>query len=149
MAGHERHRDADRTDAKTERAVGLVMLALGVAVALGAGCELLGLYEPSDPGNVAIALAGFSTCVMWWVAIVKQRLAGALGSRALALDAAQSWACWALSLVTVVGALLERAFAWWWADVGAGVGIAAFLAYEGWLAIRVRAAAKREPLPSV
>lgn len=46
-------------------------------------------------------------------------------------DAFQTTACWWLSIITLAGMGLNQAFAWWWADPVAGLGMVAFLVKEG------------------
>jgi divalent metal cation (Fe/Co/Zn/Cd) transporter len=67
---------------------------------------------------------------MPWLAGQKRRTGEALGSRALVADAKQTYACWYLSVTTLVGLGLNAVLGWWWADPVAGLVIVAFLLRE-------------------
>jgi divalent metal cation (Fe/Co/Zn/Cd) transporter len=68
---------------------------------------------------------------MWWLARAKRRTAVALGSRSMEADAAQTTACWWLSLVVLAGSALNAFLGWWWADPVAALGVVIFLVREG------------------
>lgn len=57
--------------------------------------------------------------------------AASLGSRALEADSFQTSACLWLSVVGLVGIVLNAAFGLWWTDPVAALGIAALLVQEG------------------
>lgn len=120
----------ERLDARAHKLVGASLLLLAAYVAVEAGLALWGREEPR-PSLVGIALTVVSLAVMQWLARAKRRAARDLGSRALAADAFQTSACFWLSLVTLAGLGLNAAFAWWWADPVAALGMTAFIAREG------------------
>ncbi len=72
-----------------------------------------------------------SIAVMVWLAARKRRTAAALHSRALAADAAQTLACWRMSVVALAGIGLNATLGWWWADPVAALGITVLLVLEG------------------
>jgi divalent metal cation (Fe/Co/Zn/Cd) transporter len=87
--------------------------------------------ERPESSTVGIVLSAVSIAVMLWLAAAKRRAATTLRSSALRADAAQTMACWQLSVATLAGVGLNWAFGWWWADPVAALAIAALLIREG------------------
>ena len=118
------------------RGSGLVNFAQGAIgtfaayIAFEAVTTLLAQEHP-DASPVGIVLTSVSIAVMLWLARAKRRVAGELGSRALAADAEQTQACWYLSVVVLVGIGLNALFGWWWADPVAALGVVVLLVREG------------------
>jgi divalent metal cation (Fe/Co/Zn/Cd) transporter len=54
-----------------------------------------------------------------------------MGSKSVQADSAQTSACVYLSVVVLVGLVLNAALGWWWADPLAALGVAVFLVHEG------------------
>jgi divalent metal cation (Fe/Co/Zn/Cd) transporter len=77
---------------------------------------------------VGIAVAVVSIIVMP-VGFAKRRLAEKMASRVLRADAAETFLCSWLSVILLVGLLLNASVGWWWADPVAALAIA-------WLALR-------------
>lgn len=90
--------------------------------------DLLTRAEPHEsiPG---IVLAVVSLSVMPVLAIAKRKTGVAMGSSALVADSAETMLCSMLSLILLVGLLLNATVGWWWADPVAALGIA-FLAFR-------------------
>lgn len=125
----------ERVEERAERLVGVAFLLLAAYVAFEAVRSLLSQEAPlASP--IGIALTALSIAVMLWLARAKHRTGEALGSRALLADAQQTFACWYLSVVTLVGLALNAVFGLWWADPVAALGIVALLVREGVEAIR-------------
>jgi divalent metal cation (Fe/Co/Zn/Cd) transporter len=82
----------------------------------------------SWPGLVVAILA---IPVMHVLARQKIATAEALGSRAMRADAAESVTCGWLSLVVVVGLVIEGLIGAWWIDAVTSLGIVGFLIKEG------------------
>jgi divalent metal cation (Fe/Co/Zn/Cd) transporter len=61
----------------------------------------------------------------------KKRVAVQLGSRALVADATQSSLCAYLSLIVLIGLLLNALLGWWWADSVAALAMVPIIAKEG------------------
>ena len=80
---------------------------------------------------VGVTLLVLSVGVMLWLARAKRRLARELGSEAMEADAAQTTACWWLSLAALIGVGLNGLLGWWWADPVAALVIAALIVREG------------------
>lgn len=125
----------ERVEERAERVVGVAFLLLAAYVAFEAIRSLLNNEEP-QASPIGIALTGLSIVVMLWLARAKRRTGEALGSRALVADAQQTYACWYLSVVTLVGLALNALFGLWWADPVAALGIVVILVREGVEAIR-------------
>lgn len=118
---------AERT---ASRLAGGLLFALAAYVAGAAAWKLwTGTGQDfSWPGLVVTALA---MPVMYWLARRKLAVADALGSRAMRADAAESITCGWLSLVVVVGLLIEALTAAWWVDAVTSLGILWFVIREG------------------
>lgn len=134
-SGHLDEEAVERVERRAERLVGVAFLLLAAYVAFEAVRSLL-VQEAPDASPIGIVLTAVSIAVMLWLARAKRRTGEALGSRALIADARQTAACWYLSVVTLSGLALNAAFAWWWADPVAALGIAVLLVREGVEALR-------------
>ncbi len=125
----------ERVEHRAERLVGVAFLLLAAYVAFEAVRSLV-QQEAPDASPIGIALTATSIVVMVWLARAKRRTGEALESRALIADSRQTYACWYLSLVTLVGLGLNAALGWWWADPAAALGIVVLLVREGIEALR-------------
>ena len=112
------------------RLIALSFFVLCVYVGGEAVRDLLRHAEPreSTPG---IALAALSLVVMPALAIAKRRTGRAMGSAPLIADSAETMLCALLSLILLVGLLLNATVGWWWADPIAAIGIAILALREG------------------
>jgi len=120
----------EQVERRAERLVGLSFFALGVYVAIEAFRSLVGRSKPAA-SPVGIVLLIVSIAVMVWLAKEKRQTAEALGSRALRAAAAQTLACWRMSVTALAGIGLNAALGWWWADPVAALGITVLLVLEG------------------
>jgi divalent metal cation (Fe/Co/Zn/Cd) transporter len=82
----------------------------------------------SVPG---IILAAVSLVVMPVLAIAKRRTGIAMGNDPLIADSAETMLCSLLSLILLVGLLLNATVGWWWADPVAALAIAVLAFREG------------------
>ena len=121
----------ERIERRAERLVGVSLLAIAAYIAFEAIRALLTAEAP-DASPIGIGLTAISIPAMVWLARVKRRTGEALGSRALIAEAQQTYACWYLSSVTLVGLALNSLFGLWWADPVAGLAIVVILIREGW-----------------
>lgn len=112
------------------RLIAISFFVLTAYVVIEAGRDLLIRAEPSEsvPG---IALAALSLVVMPLLAIAKKRTGVAMGSAPLIVDSAETMLCALLSLILLVGLLLNAAVGWWWADPVAALAIAILAFREG------------------
>ncbi len=125
----------ERIEERAERLVGIAFLLLAAYVAFEAVRTLINQEAP-DASPVGIVLTAVSIVVMLWLARAKRRVGEALGSRAMIADAQQTYACWYLSIVALVGLALNAIFGLWWADPVAALGITILLVREGIEALR-------------
>ena len=125
----------ERVEERAERLVGVAFLLLAAYVAFEAIRSLVNNEEP-QASPIGIALTALSIVVMLWLARAKRQTGEDLGSRALIADARQTYACWYLSVVTLVGLALNALFGLWWADPVAGLAIVVLLVREGVEALR-------------
>jgi divalent metal cation (Fe/Co/Zn/Cd) transporter len=126
-------RDPERAEAVEQRAlrlIGITFCVLAVFIAVESVRALLGQEEP-DSSIVGIVLTAVSVIVMQWLARTKRRVGIAMGSKAVEADSAQTSACVYLSIVVLVGLLLNTTLGWWWADPLAALGVVVFLIHEG------------------
>jgi divalent metal cation (Fe/Co/Zn/Cd) transporter len=137
------HSDADparraRSERTALQVVGWCFLALAAYIALEAGHALYAheIPERTIPGVVITVL---SVIIMPLLARAKRRVAKALGSRALVADATQTSLCAYLSLIVLVGLLLNAALGWWWADPVAALAMVPIIGREGVDGIRAKA----------
>ena len=116
---------------RVARRIGAALLfALAAYVVAAAGWSLLTRQEASFswPG-LFISIAAIP--VMWVLSRRKLRIADELGSRALRTDAVESITCGWLSIVVVIGLLVQLTLAAWWVDSVTSLAIVWLLVKEG------------------
>ena len=116
---------------RVARRIGAALLfALAAYVVATAGWSLLTRQGASFswPG-LFISVAAIP--VMWVLSRRKLRIAHALGSRALRTDAVESITCGWLSIVVVIGLLVQLTLAAWWVDSVTSLAIVWLLVKEG------------------
>ena len=112
------------------RIIGACFVALAVYILIDAGHALIAHEVPKRtiPGAVITAM---SVIVMPLLARSKRQVADSLGSRALVADATQTSLCAYLSLIVLIGVLLNVLLGWWWADPIAALAMVPIIAKEG------------------
>jgi len=127
----------ERNERLSLRIVGACFLALAVYVACNAVTDLgrKAAPERSIPG---IALAAVSLIVMPVLSRAKKRVGKALASAAMKADARQTDFCVYLSVILLVGLVLNATLGWWWADPAAALVMAPIIAKEGFEGVRAR-----------
>jgi divalent metal cation (Fe/Co/Zn/Cd) transporter len=130
-------RGGEHREARAMRLVGMAVVVFAAYVAYESTSQLYWGEAPA-PSLVGIVIAVASLVVMPVLFAWKRRLAAAVRSRSLLVDAKQTLACMLLSVALLVGLILNYALGWWRADPIAGLFIAAFLAREGYRAIAER-----------
>ncbi len=121
----------DHSERVAQRIVGFSFLALAVYV----GYEALAmLWEGVAPeaSVLGIAVAAAAVIVMPILARAKTRVALAMRSGALHLEAKQTMLCTYLSAILLGGLLLNATVGWWWADPIAALAMSPIIAREGW-----------------
>ena len=76
-------------------------------------------------------MAATSLLVMPALAYGKHRVGKAMGSRTVLADATETLLCSYLSLILIVGLVLNATVGWWWADPLAALAIALLALREG------------------
>ena len=135
---HQERRDGCMADydRRATRLIAVAFLALAAYVWVQATVDLISGSRP-DASGVGLVMAALSLSVMPVLARAKRALAPALGSQAVAADAAQTHLCAMLSAVLLFGVGLNALFGWWWADPVAALVIgvlAAGAARQAWRA---------------
>lgn len=123
-------RRRERNEKLSLRTVGICFLALAAYVGYESISDLVSRKAPehSIPG---IVLACVSLVVMPLLSRAKKKVGKALGSAAMHADARQTDFCVYLSVLLLVGLLLNAALGWWWADPVAALVMVPLIASEG------------------
>jgi divalent metal cation (Fe/Co/Zn/Cd) transporter len=127
----------ERNEQLSLRIVGVCFIALSVYISYESFSDLLGRKPPehSIPG---IVLACVSLVVMPLLARAKRTIGRKLGSAAMHADARQTDFCVYLSVILLVGLLLNAGLGWWWADPIAALVMVPIIAKEGIDGIKAR-----------
>ncbi len=110
--------------------IAVSFFALGAYVAVEAVRDFIGDSD-ADTSRVGIGLAMASLLVMPVLATAKKRTGVALGNRTVIADAAETMLCTYLSVILLVGLVVDATLDWWWADPLAALGIAVLAVREG------------------
>jgi divalent metal cation (Fe/Co/Zn/Cd) transporter len=123
-------RRRERNEQLSLRIVGVCFLALAAYVGYESISDLVSRKAPerSIPG---IALACVSLVVMPLLSRAKKRVANELGSSAMHADAKQTDFCVYLSVILLLGLVLNATLGWWWADPTAALLMVPLIAKEG------------------
>jgi divalent metal cation (Fe/Co/Zn/Cd) transporter len=112
------------------RLIALSFFALAAYVIVQAGFDLAAGNEP-ESSVVGIVLAIVSLIVMPILAVAKRSTGRQIGSVTVTADSQQTMLCTYLSVVLLVGLVLNATLNWWWADPAAALIIAALALREG------------------
>ena len=125
----------ERNERLALRIVGACFIALSIYIAYESITDLLAHHAPEDsvPG---IILACVSLVVMPLLSRAKKKVGNELGSAAMHADAKQTDFCVYLSVILLVGLLLNSIFGWWWADPIAALAMVPIIGKEGVEALR-------------
>ena len=123
-------RKRERREKFSLRIVGVCFLALAAYVGYESISDLVSRKSPerSIPG---IVLACVSLVVMPLLSRAKKKVGNELGSAAMRADARQTDFCVYLSVILLLGLLLNAALGWWWADPAAAIIMVPLIAKEG------------------
>ncbi|NKB87750.1 MAG: hypothetical protein GKS06_05975 [Acidobacteria bacterium] len=125
----------EHSERVSQRVIGFSFIALAAYVAYEALAMLWRATGPEE-SMLGIAVAGSAVVVMPVLARAKTKVALAMRSGALHLEATQTMLCTYLSAILLVGLLLNSAVGWWWADPLAALAMSPIIAREGWDAVR-------------
>jgi len=115
---------------RASRVAGALLFTLAIYVVISA------VYSFWTRSGQDFSLPGFILAIMampimWWLAKAKMRTADQIGSRALRADAVESITCGYLSVVLVVGLLVQLLMpGWWWIDSVTSLAIVYFVVKE-------------------
>jgi cation diffusion facilitator family transporter len=121
---------AEEVEGRALRLIGITFFLLAGYVAFESITTLINDERP-EVSIVGIVITGLSLVVMPPLARRKEHVGEEMDSMAVLADAAETWACAYLSIVVLVGLLLNALFGWWWADPIAALGVVVFLVMEG------------------
>jgi hypothetical protein len=101
----------EKREELAEKIIGGLLMALAVSLTVGAALEAWQRRAP-EGGEASIVIAVLSLAVMAWLYRAKLKVARALDSRALLLDAFCTKSCMWLSALLLAGAAAYKAFGW-------------------------------------
>lgn len=126
----EPHR-AERIESLAERAIGAVLLAVAVYLAVNAVNALAsGTHPEASPVRTVLLIA--SLVALPPLALAKYRTARALASGALRADSILTGIAALLGAIGLVSLVLDQLFGVRWADAVGALLIAVIIAREGW-----------------
>lgn len=125
-----RHRLPETRERQALRLLAFSFFALAAYVAFESVRGLVTGVDP-DTSPVGIGLAIASVIIMPFLSWAQRRTGKALGSNAVVADSTQTLLCTYLSVVLLIGLVLNATLGWGWADPVAGLVIAAVAVREG------------------
>ena len=135
--GHISEDEEERIEKKAIGLVGYTFFILGAYV-LYESVKKLYFHEIPDSSLLGIIIAIVSIIVMPVLFYLKYETGKSIGSRSLVVDSKQTLACVFLSFALLVGLGLNYFYGIWWADPVVGLVIVAYLAREGYEALKER-----------
>jgi divalent metal cation (Fe/Co/Zn/Cd) transporter len=123
-------RKRERREKLSLRIVGVCFLALAAYVGYESISDLVG-KKVSEHSILGIVLACVSLVVMPLLSRAKKKVGKELGSGAMHADSKQADFCVYLSVILLLGLLLNAALGWWWADPAAALIMMPLVAKEG------------------
>lgn len=125
-----RHRLPETRERQALRLIGVSFLALAAWVGFESVRTLLGNHE-AEPSLVGVAIAAASVVVMPFLSWAQRRTGRELNSGSVVADSKMTELCAWMSVVLLLGLVLNATLGWSWADPIAGLAIAAVAAVEG------------------
>jgi divalent metal cation (Fe/Co/Zn/Cd) transporter len=126
---------SEQLERQTARIAGLLLFALAAFVVTASVIALLGYSEPKG-SLLGIAVLVAAAVFMPLLAREKRRLSAATASAALKADAAESAFCGYLSLIALLGLVINALGHVRWADPAAALLIVPLILREGWEAVQ-------------
>ena len=114
----------------TSRIIGWCFIALAIYVTAD-GAKTLWLAEQPERSIPGIVILTLSVIIMPVLASAKRKVATELSSNALRADARQTSLCAYLSVIALVGIVLNAVAGLWWADPVAALCMVPIIAKEG------------------
>lgn len=125
-----RHRLPETRERQALRLMALAFFALAAYVGFESARALVEGRDP-DSSAVGIGIAVASIVIMPALSWAQRRTGRRLASAAVVADSTQTALCAYLSVVLLLGLVLDATLGWWWADPLAGLVIAAVAVREG------------------
>lgn len=125
-----RHRLPETRERQSLRLLAFSFFSLAAYVALESVRSLI-IGADAHPSPVGIGLAIASVVIMPFLSWAQRRTGKALGSNAVVADSTQTLLCTYMSVVLLVGLVLNSTLGWSWADPVAGLVIAGVAIREG------------------
>ena len=125
----------EHAERRAAQIAGVLLFALAACVVAASVTILLGHGEPK-PTLLGIAILIAAAVCMPLLAREKRRLSTVTGSAALRADAAESALCGYLSLIALVGLVVNAVWRVAWADSVAALAIVPLVVWEGREAMR-------------
>lgn len=125
----------EQVERRAARTAGVLLFALAACVAATSAMTLVGYGEPR-PTLLGIGILIAAAVFMPLLAREKRRLSAQTGSAALRADAAESELCGYLSLIALLGLLINAVWHVRWADPAAALFAIPIILREGWEAVR-------------
>ncbi|MGH4016843.1 MAG: cation transporter [Pseudonocardiaceae bacterium] len=122
--------DPQRRERAALRVIAWSFFALAAYVTAEAVRTLVGGAK-AEHSTVGIALLALSVVVMPFLSLAQRRTGRELGSRSAVADSKQTLLCTYLSVVVLVGLVLNSTLGWWWADPIAALALAGVVVREG------------------
>jgi divalent metal cation (Fe/Co/Zn/Cd) transporter len=131
------HTPLEHAERRAARIAGALLFTLAMYVVVASVTALLGYSEPK-PTLLGISILIAAAAFMPLLAREKRLLSAQTGSASLRADAAESSLCGYLSLIALVGLVLNTVWHIKWADPAAALVIVPLILREGWEAIQGR-----------
>ena len=128
---------SEHLERRAARIAGGLLFALAACVIASSVSALLG-HSEAKPSLLGIGILAAAAVLMPLLAREKRRLSAQTGSAALRADAAESALCGYLSLIALVGLLINAVWHVSWADPLAALVIVPVILREGWEAVQGR-----------
>lgn len=126
---------SEHAEQRAARIAGALLFALGTCVVATSVMALLG-YSEAKPTLLGIGVLIPAAAFMPLLARQKRRLSTLTGSAALRADAAESALCGYLSLIALLGLVVNTVWHVRWADPAAALVIVPLILREGWEAVQ-------------
>jgi Co/Zn/Cd efflux system component len=97
------------------RLVGISFFLLALYIFVDAVKSLIWREQP-EGSTIGVVIAILSLIVMPLLARAKRKVGQRMKSKALVADSKQTTICAYLSVILLVGLILNRLFGWWWSD---------------------------------
>ena len=133
-----RFRSGQERERWAARVAGSLLFAVAAFVVLGSVMTLFGYNEPR-PSYLGIGVLIAAAVLMLLLAKEKRRLSLETGSAALRADASESALCGYLSIIALVGLVLNSVWHITWADPVAALLVVPLIVHEGWETVHGKA----------